>query len=58
MKSKIPLHPRTAKEMAPMPTPRHGTGAVTINNVIYMPGGGLTVGGSQPTAVNEAFSLT
>jgi N-acetylneuraminic acid mutarotase len=42
--------------MAPMPTPRHGTGAYTMGGAIHIPGGGLTLGGSQPTTVHEAFS--
>ena len=43
--------------MAPMPTPRHGTGAATVGDTIYIPGGGLTVGGSAPSSMNEAFTL-
>lgn len=44
--------------MTPMPTPRHGTGAATVGNAIYVPAGGLTNGGSQPSAANEAFVLS
>lgn len=42
--------------LAPMPTPRHGIGAAVVNNVIYIPSGGPTPGGSQ-TEIHEAFSL-
>jgi hypothetical protein len=42
--------------LAPMPTPRHGIGAAVVNNVVYIPSGGPTPGGSQ-TEVHEAFTL-
>ncbi|WP_372619682.1 Kelch repeat-containing protein [Falsiroseomonas sp.] len=43
---------------APMPTPRHGMGAVTIGDFIYVAGGGPVVGGGIKTAVHEAFTLS
>ncbi|NKC32503.1 Kelch repeat-containing protein [Falsiroseomonas selenitidurans] len=42
---------------APMPTPRHGMGAVTIGDFIYVAGGGPVVGGGIKSAVHEAFTL-
>ena len=42
------------QRLAPMPIPRHGTGAVAIGNTIYIPGGGDALGGS-PVAVNDAY---
>jgi hypothetical protein len=42
---------------APMPTPRHGMGAVAIGDWIYVAGGGPVVGGSIKTSVHEAFTL-
>lgn len=47
----------TWQSHAPMPTPRHGMGAVTIGDFIYVAGGGPIVGGSVKTAVHEAFTL-
>lgn len=44
----------TWEELAPMPVPRHGTGAVGIRGVIYIPGGGVAFGGA-PVGVNEGF---
>jgi N-acetylneuraminic acid mutarotase len=41
---------------APMKNPRHGTGAVTVNDVIYIPGGGATIGGNESVALTEAYS--
>jgi N-acetylneuraminic acid mutarotase len=43
--------------MAPMRTPRHGTGAAAVGARIYIPAGGLTNGGSRPSSVNEAFAI-
>lgn len=37
---------------APMPTPRHAVGAVTIGDWIYVAGGGAV-----QSAVHEAFTL-
>jgi hypothetical protein len=39
-----------------MPTPRHGLGAATVGEAIYLLTGGPTPGGSQSPA-NELFSL-
>lgn len=39
-----------------MTTPRHGTGAATIDDVMYVPGGGI-VAGHGATAVVEALTL-
>lgn len=47
----------TWQHHAPMPTPRHGMGAVTIGDFIYVAGGGPIVGGGIKTAVHEAFTL-
>ena len=43
--------------LAPMPTPRHGIGAAVLNNIVYIPSGGPTPGGSQ-TEKHEAFTLS
>lgn len=42
---------------APMPTPRHGMGAVAIDDWIYVAGGGPVVGGGIQSSVHEAFTL-
>jgi hypothetical protein len=42
---------------APMPTPRHAVGAVTIGDWVYVAGGGVVLGGSVQSAVHEAFTL-
>jgi hypothetical protein len=42
--------------LAPMPTPRHGIGAAVVNNIVYIPSGGPTPGGSQ-IETHEAFTL-
>jgi N-acetylneuraminic acid mutarotase len=47
----------TWQHHAPMPTPRHGMGAVAIGDFIYVAGGGPVVGGGIKTAVHEAFTL-
>ncbi|MGG5819853.1 Kelch repeat-containing protein [Falsiroseomonas sp. HW251] len=47
----------TWQSHAPMPTPRHGMGAVVIGDFIYVAGGGPVVGGGIKTAVHEAFTL-
>ncbi len=39
-----------------MTTPRHGTGAATIDDVMYVPGGGI-VAGHGATAIVEALSI-
>jgi N-acetylneuraminic acid mutarotase len=40
---------------SPMPYPRHGFGAVAINDIIYLPGGGLKMGGGGLSDVNDAY---
>ena len=42
---------------APMPTPRHAVGSVTIGDWIYVAGGGAVLGGGVQSAVHEAFTL-
>jgi len=42
---------------APMMTPRHGLGAVAIDNTLYVAGGGPIVGGSIQSSIDEAFTL-
>ncbi|NUZ07838.1 Kelch repeat-containing protein [Piscinibacter koreensis] len=42
---------------APMPTPRHAVGAVTIGDWVYVAGGGAVLGGSVQSAIHEAFTL-
>ncbi|AGP33963.1 Kelch repeat-containing protein [Sorangium cellulosum] len=42
------------QELAPMTTPRHGTGAVAVDGAIYVPGGG-TQQGFGSTGVTDAF---
>jgi hypothetical protein len=39
---------------APMPTARHGMGAIAFNSLIYVLAGGQTSGGSGST-LNEVF---
>ena len=41
-------------DMPPLPTARHGLGAVVLGNRIYVMAGGPTPGGSQ-SAVTEVF---
>lgn len=43
---------------APMPTPRHGMGAVVLGDWIHVAGGGPVVGGGIKSSVHEAFSLS
>jgi N-acetylneuraminic acid mutarotase len=45
----------TWQHHAPMPTPRHGLGAVTLGNRIHVAGGGPVVGGMIQTSTHEAF---
>ena len=40
--------------LAPMPVPRHGTAATSIDGTVYIPGGG-DHGGGSPMDVNDAF---
>lgn len=42
---------------APMPTPRHSVGAVTIGDWIHAAGGGAVTAGAIQSAVHEAFTL-
>ena len=42
---------------APMLTPRHAVGAVTIGDTIYVAGGGAVTGGAVQSAIHEAFTL-
>lgn len=39
-----------------MPSPRHGLGAVTLNDEIYVVGGALGVGGQDTSAILEIFT--
>lgn len=43
-------------EAPAMPVPRHGTGAVAIGKIIYIPGGGVALAGA-PTAVNDGYRV-
>ena len=45
------------RALAPMITPRHGMNGAVYDNVIYVPGGGPTQGGSQ-SVNHEAFSMS
>lgn len=45
----------TWKSLDPMPTPRHGVGAATVGNRIYVPGGATQQGGGTHVGANEAF---
>jgi hypothetical protein len=47
----------TWEQYAPMPTPRHGLGAVAIGDFIHVAGGGPVMGGGVQSAVHEAFTL-
>ena len=47
----------TWEAYAPMMTPRHGLGAVAIDDTIYVAGGGPVMGGGIQSAINEAFVL-
>jgi len=40
---------------APLPSGRHGTGAATVGDTLYLPAGGPTPGGSQS---NTLFAFT
>jgi N-acetylneuraminic acid mutarotase len=43
--------------MAPMRTPRHGTGAAGVGNKLYVPGGATAQGGGTAVAILEALTL-
>ncbi len=45
------------RAVAAMPHPRHGLGAVTINNTIYVLGGALKAGGEDTSAVLDKFEI-
>ena len=45
------------EQYAPMLTPRHGLGAATVGDAIYVAGGGVVMGGSIQSAINESFTL-
>ncbi|KAF2009880.1 galactose oxidase [Aaosphaeria arxii CBS 175.79] len=42
------------KKLPPMKVARHGTSAVGVGNRVYIPGGGIRIGGS-PVAILDAF---
>jgi N-acetylneuraminic acid mutarotase len=44
------------RALAPMITPRHGMDGAVLEGVVYVPGGGVSQGGSQSTT-HEAFSM-
>ena len=46
----------TWRELAPMPTPRHGLYGVTMNDRIFVPGGGPIIGATYSNA-HEVFYL-
>jgi N-acetylneuraminic acid mutarotase len=39
----------------PMSAPRHGFGAASVGDKVYVPGGGGRLGGGMPLAVNEVY---
>lgn len=41
-----------------MPTPRHGLGAVVLDNAIWLVGGATKPSGVDTSAVVEAFTAT
>jgi N-acetylneuraminic acid mutarotase len=45
-------------EEPPMMTPRHGTGAASVGDTIYIPGGGIVQSGGQVSDLHDAFGLT
>jgi hypothetical protein len=47
----------TWQSHAPMLTPRHAVGAVSIGDWIHVAGGGAVLGGAVQSAVHEAWSL-
>ncbi len=51
------LATNTWKELAPLPTPRHGFGAATISGAVYLPAGAPVVGGDLQSNVLEVFTL-
>jgi N-acetylneuraminic acid mutarotase len=49
------VNTNTWKNYTDMDVPRHGTAAVTVGSNIYIPGGGLTIGG-DPSNITSYFS--
>lgn len=47
----------TWAELAPMPSPVHGTGAAVVGETIYIPGGGVLNGGTALTNALQVFRL-
>ena len=47
----------TWRELAPMPTPRHGIQAAVCNGGVYIAAGGTAQGGNKPTTVHQVFFL-
>jgi N-acetylneuraminic acid mutarotase len=45
------------QQQAEMPVPRHGLGAVTLDNAIYLMGGATAAGLKQTSAVLEKVSI-
>ena len=43
------------ERFAPMLTPRHGLGAATVGDAIYVADSGVVMGGSIQSAINEAL---
>lgn len=46
------------RAVAAMPHPRHGLGAVAINDAIFVIGGAAKAGGSETSSAVDAFSMT
>jgi N-acetylneuraminic acid mutarotase len=46
----------TWRTLAPMLTPRHGTGAAAVDGKLYVPGGATAQGGGAAVAILEAFT--
>ena len=47
----------TWQRHAPMPTPRHAVGAVSIGDWVHVAGGGAVLGGAVQSAIHEAWTL-
>jgi N-acetylneuraminic acid mutarotase len=45
------------RSVAAMPRPRHGLGAVTIENSIYVLGGASSAGGSNTSSALDKFEI-
>jgi len=49
----------TWTRLGPMPVPVHGvTGAVFANGLIYLPGGGISLGGSSGSTIHQVYRPT